>query len=107
MSGDPGGALVRALSEAFPSFAGKVMAEQLCERPWASITFAGARHRLRLMFSGPGAVGVAADFLAAMPHLEFVIPGHLVADVALLTEERCDSGAFAALELEALTIEDC
>ena len=69
--------------------------------------FAGARHQLRVALEGAGAVGAAADFLHALPQLELAIPGYIVADIALVAEERGDGGDYASLELEALTIEDC
>ena len=80
--------------------------ESLAEEDWASVTFSGARHLLRATLEGPGAVGAAADFLDRLTDMELPIPGHIVADIALLSETRSDGGDYAALELEALTIED-
>jgi hypothetical protein len=90
----------------FSTFPGTVEVEPLARTEWASVTFCGARHRLCVALHGPGAVGAAADFLADLPEMEFEIPGHIVADVALLSEERRDGGFYALLELEALTIEE-
>jgi hypothetical protein len=90
----------------FTTFSGTVEVEPLARTEWASVTFSGARHRLSVALSGPGAVGAAADFLADLPEMEFEIAGHIVADVALLSEERRDGGGYASLELEALTIEE-
>ncbi len=65
------------------------------ERPWASITFEGARHIVELMFEGRAAVEAGEQFIAALPEHEFAIPGQLVAeatvtavDHALLPEPR-------------------
>ncbi len=80
--------------------------EPVSQTDWASVTFTGARHRLRVTLAGEGAVGAAADFLGKLSDLELPISGHLVADVALVAEERGDNGRYVALELEALTIED-
>lgn len=110
MSVDPGQALaeqIRMDIVNFMNFVGFVSVEALVREDWASITFSGARHRLRVTLDGPGAVGAAADFLERLPELDFPIPGHIVADVTLLAEERRHGGAYASLELEALTIEDC
>jgi hypothetical protein len=50
------------------------------ERPWASITFSGARHTVVLDFDD----GDAADrFIEALAEHEFAIPGKLVADAAI------------------------
>lgn len=99
-------ALAHAIGDKFDKFAGTVHVDPLDRTDWASVTFTGARHRLRVRLEGEGAVGAAADFLAVMSDLDLPIPGHIVADLALLAEERRDGGGYAALELEALTIED-
>ena len=95
-----------AIGGYFGGFRGEAIVEQLGRTEWASVTFCGARNRLRVELRGHGAVGAAADFLADLPELEFEIRSHIVADVALLGEERGDGGAYARLELEALTIEE-
>jgi len=53
------------------------------EKSWASITFAGARHRVELAFEGPEAVAAGELFIAFLPEHEFAIPGQLVADAAV------------------------
>lgn len=98
--------LARAFAAHFAAFAGEVRIDTLSTAPWASVTFAGTRHRLRLTLTGPGAVGTAADFLADLHDMDLPVPGHIVADLALLTEARRDGGSHAWLELEVLTIED-
>jgi hypothetical protein len=55
------------------------------EKSWASITFAGSRHRLKLAFDGDAAIGAGESFIAFLPEHEFAIPGQLVAD-ATVTE---------------------
>ena len=55
------------------------------EKSWASITFAGARHRLVLEFEGAEAVETGELFIALLPEHEFEIAGQLVAD-ATITE---------------------
>lgn len=71
-----------------------------CSRPWASVTFTGARHFIRLVLPS-----TAADRLAErLEAHEFAIPGHLVADI--MVASRHDAGDLATLEIETLTIED-
>jgi hypothetical protein len=101
-----GSRLARVVSANIGTFHGVLAVETLEETDWASVTFTGARHRLRVTLEGEGAVGAAADFLERLPDLDLPMPGHIVADIALVAEERRDSGRYAALELEALTIED-
>lgn len=97
-------ALLPAWFADFADFAGRVAVERGSCDPWCSATFAGARHRLALIVEGDGAVGAAADFLADMAELELPIRGHIVADLALVSEARDDRGRWVRLELEALTI---
>ena len=55
------------------------------EKSWASVTFAGARHKLELLFDGEEAIAAGELFIAELPEHEFDIPGQLVAD-ATVTE---------------------
>lgn len=55
------------------------------EKSWASVTFAGARHRLVIEFAGAEAIDAGERFIALLPEHEFDIPGQLVAD-ATVTE---------------------
>ena len=105
MSGHCGKALARLLRETFATFRGETAVEWLDATPWASVTFTGARHRFRIALDGDGAVGAAADFLAAMDGMDLPIPGHIVADLALVGEQRGDNGRHVSLEIEALTVE--
>jgi hypothetical protein len=113
MSGDPARALAKLLRAEivnfmnFVNFPSRVEVTPVASTAWASITFTGARHSLRAVVEGPGAVGAAADFLASVEELDLPIPGHIVADICLVAQERGDGGGYAYLELEALTIEDC
>ena len=54
------------------------------EKSWASITFAGTRHRVELAFTGPEGIAAGECFIAFLPEHEFVLPGHLVADAAIV-----------------------
>ncbi len=54
------------------------------EKPWASITFAGTRHSLALLFTGEEAVAAGEIFVAELPDHEFAIPGQLVADAGVI-----------------------
>ena len=106
MSGAQSGPLTRALQAEIDGFPGKTLVFPLTCTPWASITFAGARHHLMLEWTGPGAAGAAAEFFGRMGDIQFALPGQIVADLALLADHRRDDGAYAALEIELLTIED-
>ena len=58
------------------------------EKPWASVTFSGSRHRITLAFPGPQAVADGEAFIARLPEHEFAIRGHLVADASITGVEH-------------------
>jgi hypothetical protein len=58
------------------------------ERNWASITFAGSRHEVDLLFEGDEAVEAGERFLVAFPDHEFELPGQLVVDAAITVVEH-------------------
>lgn len=71
---------------------------------WSSATFSGSRHSFALTLSGPTAAMAAARFADGLDAIEFQLPGHLVADIAIT--ERADSPDRSAFTIEALTVED-
>ena len=85
-------------------FAGTATVEELESRSWASITFSGERHRLRLRLEGECAAAAADEFLDGLAEREFDLPGHVLADIALVSDEREE--AQVRLTLEALTVEE-
>ena len=89
--------LIRALLDDAGAAAGLAHATS---RPWASVTFVGERHCIALILPA-----VAADRIACeLAEREFAIPGHLVADIAVVS--RDDAGSTVRLGIEALTIEE-
>lgn len=68
---------------------------------WASATFTGARHVLRL--SAPPSAALIA-WIAALPETEFALRGHLVADLTIAAVRH--GGAEIIVELEVLTVEE-
>lgn len=93
---DAGTRLARALERGGP----EVSVTERTSRPWASVTFTGARHVLTL--EAPATAALDA-WLETLPETEFVIPGHLVADIAVVAVRRDD--ARAEVRIEALTVE--
>jgi len=77
------------LREALQALArGQALITGHSEKSWASITFAGARHRLDLAFEGAAAVEAAENFIAYLPEHEFAIPRQLVADAAVVAVDH-------------------
>lgn len=72
---------------------------------WASATFSGSRHSFALALSGPRAAATTSRLAARLEAIEFDLPGHLVADIALI--QRVDEPDRSAFSIEALTVEDC
>ena len=58
------------------------------EMAWASITFNGKRHSLRIVFDGVEATEAGERLIAALPDHEFHIPGQLVADATVSEAEH-------------------
>lgn len=101
MSRDATSALLRAC-------AGKLgrppIVEEVRSRSWASVTFSGARHELSLRVPGEGAGALADAFLADLDEAQFRLPGHILADIALVG--RADGADGVTIRLEALTVEE-
>ena len=97
--------LLRSLCRTFVSF--EIAFEEIRSRSWASVTFTGARHELCFRISGEGAAEAADHFIRHLEAREFELRGHIMADIALVSEERPDGGDWVRISLEALTVEDC
>ncbi len=87
----------------FVNFTGFAV-EEIRSRRWASVTFQGARHELAFRLEGEGAEAAAALFLSGLDARNFVLRGHLLADVSLVAEERRPGLAY--IRLDALTVEE-
>ena len=96
---DAGTLLVRALRTMGAAYAAQV--ESIVARPWASATFVGTRLRVSLI--GPAVPGFRS-WLDSLPEAEFVLRGHLVADLAIDSVESIAEGVRATLTV--LTLED-
>ena len=71
---------------------------------WASATFTGARHAFTLHLAGEHGARDGSRLAEEMDAIEFDLPGHLVADIAIRSRSR-DAGG-TTLEIEALPVED-
>jgi hypothetical protein len=100
---DVASALVRAIRDSLAG-AGRFTLEELVSRAWASVTFSGSRQELAFRIEGDRAEAAAGKFLSGLRAAEFPLAGHILADIALVSEER--RPGFARIRLEALTVED-
>ncbi|WP_325100169.1 hypothetical protein [Aurantiacibacter sediminis] len=76
------------------------------EKSWASITFAGARHRVEMEFVGEEAVDAGECFIAFLPEHEFAIPGQLVADADIAEVDHVLDPPRMVVTCEILLLED-
>lgn len=99
----PGGRLLAALAELAQD---KARIVSHCERSWASITFAGTRHRVKLEFRGEAAIEAGEMFIAFLPEHEFTISGQLVADAAVTAVDHVADPACLTVTCELLLLEE-
>ena len=71
---------------------------------WNSLTFAGERHEIALRIPGPDAAKIAALLIDGLEDADFVIPGQIVADIALARAPIAQADGAMMLEIEALTV---
>lgn len=71
---------------------------------WNSLTFAGERHSITLRIPGPGAATVAGLLIDRLEEADFLIPGQIVADIALVRPPTSQADGAITLEIEALTV---
>ncbi len=98
MSG-PGDAAHAALARALTAMTGASLAGSR-ETLWASSGFTGWRH----VYSFDLGARDDPAALARLDSTEFDLPGHIVADIALVARERDAHGC--RITIEALTVED-
>jgi hypothetical protein len=71
---------------------------------WQSLTFVGERHNISLRITAPHSDAIAQRLASGLEDADFVIPGQIVADIAVVGEPKlCDDGS-TEVSLEALTI---
>ena len=102
---DAGARLARALRNSLVPFAGTCRVETLESQDWRSVTFAGARHRLQLQLEGADAGKTADALLARVETADFELPGHILADIRAVAQQRDLDGRMVGIRLDALTVE--
>ena len=70
-------------------------------RRWASITFVGSRHSIRIQFDGVDALDASSLFEARLPEHEFAVPGHLVCDAGVIVSEHDFIGGAVSVTMTA------
>lgn len=67
---------------------------------WQSLTFVGERHEFQLRVAGPDAAEILSPVLADLNEAEFAVPGHLVADIAIVDQPRRQADGSITVALE-------
>lgn len=96
--------LLRALLARAKIGRDRILLTDLQSTEWQSLTFVGERHAFRFRIAGPAADEAVRNLTCGLRHAEFSIPGHIVADIALVGGPEPSSDGSLSLELEALTI---
>ncbi|WP_375380889.1 hypothetical protein [uncultured Sphingomonas sp.] len=97
---DPAVILLRTLLASAPLASAAELVE-MTSTSWASATFVGARHVIRLIACDDDALAI---WLAGLSEAQFRLGRHLLVDLAVASVIR--SGTIADIAIEALTIED-
>jgi hypothetical protein len=71
---------------------------------WQSLTFIGERHEFQLRIPGADAPVILAQILDGLGDAEFAVPGHVVAEIAVVGEPSHQADGAIAVAMEALTI---
>lgn len=99
----PGERLLEALADLAQ---GKATVLAHTESAWASVTFAGTRHRVVLEFRGAEAVEAGECLIAFLPEHEFTLPGQLVADAAVVEVDHQLEPPLLRVTAELLLLEE-
>lgn len=92
--------LLRAFRLSAASHGVTIERAAIADRPWASATFEGVRHTVRLDLDGER----ARSWLALLPEAELPMRGHIVADLAI--DRVADRAGGASADLAVLTISE-
>lgn len=89
-----------ALSDALVGLLPGAVVTRRREHDWHSATFSGKRLELTLQTPGPVAAGLIAE-------QEFALPGQLVADVVVVSNQATPEGTFLIVEALLLDEDGC
>lgn len=96
--------LLRALFQRIGNESDRILLSEIQSTDWQSLTFTGETHVMRLRVPGPDADQLVGRLTIGLGEMEFSVPGHLVADIAVAgAPTRAPDGSIT-LAIEALTI---
>ena len=96
--------LLRALLDRAGDQRDRMLLSEIRSVDWHSLTLAGERHSITLRIPGPDAERMVDKFIHGLEDAEFAIPGHIVADIAVVGAPTRALDRSVTLEIEALTV---
>jgi hypothetical protein len=97
-------ALLRALLNRTGVSRDRILLTDFRSTDWRSLTFEGERHEITLRLAGRDAATIAQTLLDGLEEADFPIPGHVLADIAIVRRQEEDRSILVTIE--ALTIAD-
>lgn len=97
--------LLRALLSRAGIDRDRILLTEIRSVDWQSLTFIGERHEIDLRVPAPAAA-IVERLRAGLDEADLVVPGQVVADIALAGEPVTMPDGALSLTIEALTIAD-
>ena len=82
----------------------RILLTEVQSADWRSLTFTGERHQLQLRVTGSDAGEIVDRMCANLEDAEWSIPGHIVADIAVVGTAGKHADRSISLIIEALTV---
>lgn len=84
----------------------RILLTEFRSTDWQSLTFIGEQHKICLRIPGADSLEIASGLIDGIEEHEFPVPGHVVADIAVVRGPDLGEDGSVALEIEALTVEE-
>jgi hypothetical protein len=82
----------------------RILLTDLRSVDWQSLTLVGERHEISLRIAGPHSDAVVRRLTHGLEDADFVIPGQIVADMAVVSGPKRTGDGSTQLSIEALAI---
>lgn len=99
-------ALLRSLLARAGVDGGRILLTEFRSTDWQSLTFIGERHEIRLRILPPDSDSIASLLADGLDEAELDVPGHFVADLAIVGRAPENADGSTELTIEALTVAD-
>ena len=96
--------LLSALLDRAGADRNRVLLSEVHSCDWQSLTLTGERHVILLRVAGPQSEPIIRALTDGIEDADFVVPGQIVADIAVMGEPLCAEVGSLSVSIEALTI---